>query len=400
MRHRRLLWLGAILMAGLWLALLGATAWVRHDLNRGRPTTPASAAGSVTFWDAPPFAFTDQDGHRTTDADLRGHPYVADFIFTTCTTACPTLTAQLALLRRQLRSPEARFVSFSVDPAHDTPAALHAYAGLWGSPDPRWRLLSTDPAGLAAVVKGFRVTVAPSGDPDNPILHSTLFILVDANGTVRGIYDSTDSDAVARLATDLRALAGAGELLAPAAPTATDAVARGRQVYAAMGCIACHGQPRVAPPLASVFNSMVRLSDGTTVWADEAYLHESIANPAAKIVAGYMNTMPSYRGHLSDGQTADVVAYVESLSTNPPGGHGVVSTRKGVAVPPTAIVVDPVCHMSVAVNPAGPRETVGGRTFYFCSDACRETFNRNPARYATAVATKPSKTTSAGSARP
>ena len=396
MRQRRMLWVGTATVAGVWVGLVAALAWARRDLNRDRPTPLATALiGNLppttgptalpVLWDAPAFAFTDQDDHRTTDRGLRGRPYVADFIFTTCTTACPTMTAQLALLRRQVASPDVRFVSFSVDPAHDTPAVLRAYAAAWGSPDPRWRLLTTDPDGLAAVVKGMRVTVAPTGDADNPILHSTLFLLVDADGHVRGVYDSTDSDAMGRLAGDVRELGGSEMLSAlPLVVHPTDSVGRGRQLFGAMGCMACHAQPRVAPPLASVYNGLVRLSDGRTVWADEAYLHESIANPGAKVVAGYLNSMPSYRGHLDDGQTADLVSYVESLSGNPPGGHGVVAMGRASTGPTVAVVVDPVCHMRVAANAAGPHATVGGRTFFFCSDSCREKFEQDPAKFTAA----------------
>ena len=385
-------------LAGLWLVIGSGLAWSWYGLNRDRPTRlaeptianvppttdPNHPDALPVLWDAPPFAFTDQDGRRTTDRDLRGHPYVADFIFTTCTTACPTMTAKLTLLRRRVASPDVRFVSFSVDPAHDTPAVMKAYAAEWGGADPRWRLLSTDPAGLAAEVKGMKVTVARTGDADNPILHSTLFLLVDGDGHVRAVCDSADPDQLDRLATALRGLAG-DEMMtaAPHEQSAPDPAGRGRQLYASLGCVACHAQPRLAPPLASVFNSMVRLTDGRTVWADEAYLHESIANPSAKIVAGYLNAMPSYRGHLSDGQTADLVAYVESLSTNPPGGHGEAAVgRHASTAPADAVVVDPVCHMHVAANPSALHETVGGRAFYFCSDTCREKFDADRAKYA------------------
>ena len=387
MSKRRAARIGAAaLAAGLWATLAVALAWVRQDLNRDRPAPLATAlignvppAADQPLWDAPPFAFPNQDGRLTTAASLRGHPYVADFIFTTCTTACPTMTAKLALLRRQVTAPGVRFVSFSVDPGHDTPAALKAYAAEWGDTDPRWQLLSTTPDGLTAVVKGFRVTVEPTGDPANPIMHSTLFLLVDADGGLRGVYDSVDSDAMARLAGDLQGLGGR-EMLTTATPAASaDAAGRGRHLYAALGCVACHSQPRLAPPLAALAGSMVRLTDGRTVWADDAYLHESIANPGSKVVAGYLNSMPSYRGHLDDAQTADLVAFVRSLSPNPPGGHGRVAAT---TAPAEAVVVDPVCHMPVAANPAALHETVGGRTFYFCSDHCREQFDRDPSRHA------------------
>ena len=381
MMSRRSLWAGSIVLATLWAALLLGVLWARHNLNRHRPTALVQpTAMSAPLWDAPPFTFIDQDGHPTTDQSLRGHPYVADFIFTTCTTACPTLTAQLSLLRQKVAAPGVRFVSFSVDPVHDTPAALKTYAEQWGHDDPRWRLLATDPVGLAAVAQGFKVAVAATGDADNPILHSTLFLLVDANGTVRGAYDSTDNDQLDKLAVDLTGLSG-DTAAADTHYAGGNAVSRGHAVYNNLGCAACHQQAKVAPPLASVYNGMVRLTDGTTVWADDAYLHESIANPGAKIVAGYLNSMPSYRGHLSDDQTADLVAYVASLSANPPGGHGVAVVRRAPATQ-AMVAVDPVCHMKVAVNPAGPAATVNGRTFHFCSDTCRDKFTAAPAKYA------------------
>ena len=383
-KPRRLIWIGSGVIAALWVGLLTAILYARHQLNRDPPTLLAEPA-MTTLWDAPAFSFVDQDGRRTTEQSLRGHPYVADFIFTTCTTACPTLSAKLAMVRRQVASPAVRFVSFSVDPDHDTPAALKAYAAEWGHPDARWRLLSTDPAGLSRVTKGFKVTVAASGDLLNPILHSTLFLLVDVDGVVRGAYDSTDADQVEKLARDLASLArgGATDVATTAdATTAHTAVGRGHATYVAMGCVACHGQARIAPPLESVYNSMVRLSDGSTVWADEAYLHESITNPAAKVVAGYLNSMPSYRSHLTAEQTADVVAYVKSLSTNPPGGHGIVARggRHPATAPADTVAVDPVCHMKVATA-AGPQVTSGGRTFHFCSDSCRDRFLADPRRY-------------------
>ena len=381
MRNRRWLWVGSGVIAAVWVALLAAVVAAHRSLNRNPPTELARpTAGMTPLWPAPPFAFTDQDGHRTTDADLAGHAYVADFIFTTCTTACPTLTAKLALVRRAVASPDVRFVSFSVDPAHDTPAALKAYAEQWGDADPRWRLLSTTPAGLAAVTKGFKVTAEASGDPDNPILHSTLFLLVDGAGQVRGAYDSTDDAQVAKLGDDLRSLAGR-PAVTPVMTASGDAVERGHQAYVAMGCVACHANAKLAPPLASLHNGMVRLTDGTTVWADDAYLHESITHPAAKIVAGYLNSMPSYRSSLSEQQATDLVAYIASLSANPPGGHGVALVGRRPTTTPAAVEVDPVCHMTVAVNPATAAVTAGGRTFHFCSNTCRERFEREPTRF-------------------
>ena len=393
----------AAALVGIWGGLMAVARWGGHSLNRlpagvddvpAYPVSTGGRAGLPVLWDAPTYSFADQDGRTVTDKDFRGHPYVADFIFTQCKTACPVMTAKTVLLQRKLTQPGLRFVSFSVDPLNDTPAVLKAYADDWHGDPARWRLLSTDPAGLAAVTKGFNVAVEANDDPDSPILHSSRFFLVDTAGQVRGIYDSTDEQSMDKLAADVNTLAGAAPSAAPSAARpatrpagelmtdADDAAAavRGKQTFAAMGCLACHQQAKVAPPLANVYGGMVRLDDGRTVWADDAYLHESIVDPNAKGVAGYLRSMPNYRDYLDDRQVADLVAYIRSISTNPPpAGHGVVATATTTSATETA--VDPVCHMRVVADPAGPHATVAGKTFYFCSDGCRQKFAANPDKY-------------------
>ncbi len=67
-------------------------------------------------------------------------------------------------------------------------------------------------------------------------------------------------------------------------------VARGKALYAADGCIACHslaGAAGVGPPLDGLAGTTVTLADGSTVAADDAYLEQSITDADAKIVKGY-----------------------------------------------------------------------------------------------------------------
>ena len=106
---------------------------------RAPPAEAFAHAGNSSLeplWKVPPFSFVDQDGRGLTDQDLIGRVWIASFLFTSCTAACPALSSQLALLQRQLVDPNIRFVSFSVDPEHDTPAALNAYRARWTA-DPR-----------------------------------------------------------------------------------------------------------------------------------------------------------------------------------------------------------------------------------------------------------------------
>jgi cytochrome c oxidase subunit 2 len=90
---------------------------------------------------------------------------------------------------------------------------------------------------------------------------------------------------------------------------------RGQAMVAANGCVACHsinGSPGIGPTWFALFGRTEELTDGSTVVADEAYIHESIKAPQAKIVAGFENQlMPTYS--FTDEQIDDIVAYIKTL---------------------------------------------------------------------------------------
>lgn len=90
---------------------------------------------------------------------------------------------------------------------------------------------------------------------------------------------------------------------------------RGQALVAASGCVACHstnGAEGIGPTWLGLFGHEVRLTDGSVVTADEAYIHESIKAPQAKIVAGFENQlMPNYG--FTDEQINDIVAFIKTL---------------------------------------------------------------------------------------
>lgn len=90
---------------------------------------------------------------------------------------------------------------------------------------------------------------------------------------------------------------------------------RGEIVANQNGCFACHsgdGSIIVGPTWLGLYGSEVELSDGTTVIADDAFIHESILEPNAKIVAGFpANAMPQYS--LSEEEIADIIEFIKSL---------------------------------------------------------------------------------------
>ncbi len=99
--------------------------------------------------------------------------------------------------------------------------------------------------------------------------------------------------------------------------TSTSPVAAGEQLAQSEGCTACHstdGTNGIGPTWKGLYNSQVTLTNGSTVTANVAYLHESIVDPDAQIVKGFQpNVMPATFSHLSAQQINDLIAYIESL---------------------------------------------------------------------------------------
>jgi protein SCO1/2 len=141
------------------------------------------------------FVLVDQDGREVADTDLRGGPWIAAFVFTSCRTICPTITTTMANVARRLQDEtRVRFVSFTVDPETDTPEVLRAYAQRHRIDTRRWRLLTGEPARVREVVEsGLRQPAgAREAMPDVPgeyeIVHARRLLLVDGDGYARGLY--------------------------------------------------------------------------------------------------------------------------------------------------------------------------------------------------------------------
>jgi cytochrome c oxidase subunit 2 len=118
-------------------------------------------------------------------------------------------------------------------------------------------------------------------------------------------------------------------------PPSGTMVDQGRRVAADSGCLKCHtldGTKHIGPTWLDLYHRKERLSDGTEVDVDEAYLTESMMEPGAKIVAGYQNVMPSFQGKLAAPEIAALVELIKSLQsdvvrTGPSGGPAYAPIR-------------------------------------------------------------------------
>jgi mono/diheme cytochrome c family protein len=93
---------------------------------------------------------------------------------------------------------------------------------------------------------------------------------------------------------------------------------KGAQIYQRAGCIACHSidgvtAGKTGPTFKGLYGSQVKLANKPARLADDAYLMQSILEPAADIVQGYEPGMPSFKGVLSDADVRSVVMYIRTL---------------------------------------------------------------------------------------
>lgn len=95
----------------------------------------------------------------------------------------------------------------------------------------------------------------------------------------------------------------------------------GEQLFTSQGCVSCHANAAIAPPLEGLFGSEVPLEDGTTVTADENYIRTAILRPAEQLHAGYPPVMPTYEGVLTPDQVNQLVEYIKSIGNAETSGN-------------------------------------------------------------------------------
>jgi protein SCO1/2 len=159
-----------------------------------------------TFGSVPSFNFVSEQGEHVSNAVFLGKVTIADFVFTQCAGACPVMSSKMAELQQEfLPDRRTQFVSFSVDPANDTPDVLRQYARQYGAVKGRWIFLTGEREAIYKLTRdGFHLGLDVEGD--SAIIHSQKFVLIDHEGAIRGYYDIDDSTAVRSLERDARIL--------------------------------------------------------------------------------------------------------------------------------------------------------------------------------------------------
>ena len=134
---------------------------------------------------APDFTLTDQDGHPVQLSSLRGKVVLLDFIYTSCPGPCPLLSRKFSQFQKKLGErvgKDVMLLSITVDPQHDTPAVLKAYARRYQADTSGWKFLTGSSPEIIAVT--FQYGVDYYGESGGEINHLVATYIIDRVGNV------------------------------------------------------------------------------------------------------------------------------------------------------------------------------------------------------------------------
>ncbi len=155
------------------------------------------------------FSFLNQDSTLISQQDIEGKIHVANFIFTSCGSICPTMTRNLKMVSDSLKEEkDIRFLSYSVTPWIDKPYILKNFKAKNAIENPNWHFLTGSKSAIYQLARQSYFAEEDIGfsKDSTEFLHTEHFILVDKNKRIRGIYNGTLTLEMQQLLADIRML--------------------------------------------------------------------------------------------------------------------------------------------------------------------------------------------------
>ncbi len=145
-----------------------------------------------TNWAIEDFTAQNQDGETVQMADVKDKVWIANFIFTNCIDVCPPMTSNMSQLQATLKEEgieDVHFISFSVDPAVDTPEVLKSFGSQFNADFSNWDFLTGyEQSYIESFAReNFKMAVVKPENSDL-VVHGISFYLIDQNGTAVQSY--------------------------------------------------------------------------------------------------------------------------------------------------------------------------------------------------------------------
>ncbi|RKD22909.1 cytochrome c oxidase assembly protein [Ammoniphilus oxalaticus] len=154
------------------------------------------------------FSFTTQDNDTLSLDDLKGKWWIADFVFTNCTTVCLPMTSNMSALQDRIKEErlDVQLVTFTVDPARDTAEVLKEYGEEYDADFDSWTFLTGyDFETITELsTKSFLSSLQPPREGSDQITHGIRFHLVNPKGEMIKYYDGVNFNEIETIIEDLK----------------------------------------------------------------------------------------------------------------------------------------------------------------------------------------------------
>lgn len=131
-----------------------------HAHHRAMMKNRDSYSSKTEHYALPAIQLVSQDGaeYETAQVFDGDSPVMVNFIFTTCTTICPVLSATFTEVQEILgdEAKRVKMVSVTIDPEYDTPEKLKEYAERY-SAQAQWSFFTGDVGDIIALERAFKV---------------------------------------------------------------------------------------------------------------------------------------------------------------------------------------------------------------------------------------------------
>lgn len=174
------------------------------------PASKSRATDALPSRQLAAFALTNQLGLVTTSEIAAGKLLVVNFIHTSCSISCLQVNHQMAEVQRLTETqPDVQLLSFTVDPASDTPSALAQFGAKFGTDPNRWQMLTGLKADLYALIESSFLVRAPAAQANlmpGGFEDTDRIAVVDRTGRVRRYFDGMRTETPAAIVAFLEEL--------------------------------------------------------------------------------------------------------------------------------------------------------------------------------------------------
>lgn len=170
--------------------------------------TPTISGNDTIYPTIADFSVTNQNRQTVTNQTFSKKVYVADFIFLSCPTICPVMTKAMQNVFNQFSdNAGVGFISYTIDPEHDSIEKLKAYADQLGVTGDNWNFVTGNQDSILYLAQhSYFSSAYPDSAAPGGFIHSGGLLLVDKQRHIRGVYNSTKPVETQRLIQDINIL--------------------------------------------------------------------------------------------------------------------------------------------------------------------------------------------------